>query len=116
MEDKDVYKTNAVLILALLAFFSFFLIRHDKLIYELLYTAIALSVIQLLFFKLSYYIAYGWMQFGKALGFINSKLILSLVFILILLPIGLLKRKTIPNKDTNWKQPDKITVDFTKMG
>lgn len=34
----------------------------------------------------------GWMKLGNILGFINSKLILGLVFILVLLPISLIMK------------------------
>ena len=34
----------------------------------------------------------GWMRFGEALGWLNTRIILSLVFFLVVTPIGLLMR------------------------
>ncbi|HYC59063.1 MAG TPA: SxtJ family membrane protein [Thermoanaerobaculia bacterium] len=34
----------------------------------------------------------GWMRFGEALGWINTRVILTLVFFLVVTPIGLLMR------------------------
>jgi len=36
----------------------------------------------------------GWMKLAEGLGFISSRIILSLVFFLVLTPIGLIKRAT----------------------
>jgi hypothetical protein len=116
MEDKEVYKTNGVLVLALLAIYTFILIYHEKQVNELLYGALGLLVIQMVFFKLAYYIAYGWMQFGKGLGFVNSKVLLSLVFLIVVVPIGFLKRKKADAKSTNWLPSSESKVDFKKMG
>lgn len=116
MEEKEVYKTNGVLILALLAIYLFLFYRHEKQVVELLIAALFLSSIQLLYFKLAYYIAFGWMQLGKGLGYINSKILLSIVFLVVVVPIGILKRKKKSATSSNWLQSDVKEVDFRKLG
>ena len=44
--------------------------------------------------RLLYYPYMGWMALGHALGWINSHIILGLVFILVLQPIAYIKRLT----------------------
>jgi uncharacterized membrane protein YgaE (UPF0421/DUF939 family) len=43
------------------------------------------------------YFGLFWFAFGETLGFVVSRIILSLIFILIVIPVGLLKRKSIRN-------------------
>lgn len=114
MEEKEVYKTNGVLVLAALAIYAFFLLRHGKSYEGFLIAGLTLLVIQLLFFKLSYYIAFGWIQFGKALGYVNSRILLSIVFFLVVAPIGLLRSKKPAPTSSNWKAASG-KVDFWKM-
>jgi hypothetical protein len=45
-------------------------------------------------------IAWAWMTLGEAMGFVMSKVILSLIFFLFLLPIALLTRLFNKNKDS----------------
>ena len=44
--------------------------------------------------RLLYYPYKGWMAFGNALGWVNSHIILGMVFIFILLPIAYIMRLT----------------------
>lgn len=58
-----------------------------------------------------------WMAFGKFLGDINAKIILSVMFFLLLTPIALLKKlvstKSMQQKST-WTDCKGEEVDFTK--
>ncbi len=64
-----------------------------------LHAAVTISVLSLLSFRVASWINKVWQSIGKVLGFINSKIILSLVYTLILLPVAcwyrVSKQKTI---------------------
>ena len=58
----------------------------------LLYTAFALLLLGLADNPLARWISACWLKLGEWLGFINSRLILSLLFYLVLTPVALLYR------------------------
>lgn len=66
----------------------------------------------------------GWMRLGHALGWINSHIVLGLVFIAVLQPIALamkllkhdpLKRKYLPNKTSYREPPHSSTKDLHRL-
>lgn len=116
METKEVYKINTLLALVLIAVYAFLMIRFEYILNGLLYFAIAILFIQAISEKIAYYIAFSWMKFGKVLGAVQSKILLSILFLFIVVPIGLLKKKKIDNSTSNWINAPKSTVDFNKMG
>ncbi len=65
----------------------------------LLYVSLVVGLAGLFSPFLSRWIDWGWMQFVWALGWVNSRILLSLVFFVVLLPISLLFR-LITGKDT----------------
>lgn len=65
------------------------------------------------------WIAKTWLKFGEILGNINSKIILSIFFFGILLPVALFKkllsfRSTDKTPHSNWQSPGEEKIDFTK--
>lgn len=56
------------------------------------YVALAILLIALLSYPLAALVSKGWMKFAEGLGFINSKIILSVIFFLFLVPIALIYR------------------------
>lgn len=58
-----------------------------------------------------------WMKLGKLLGDINSRILLSVLFIVVLIPIALLKKisssKSLKN-DSTWESIEGESMDFTK--
>jgi hypothetical protein len=59
--------------------------------------AVILGVIGLLIRPLAERIAWLWMKLAEGLGFVTSKVLLSIVFYLVLLPIALLHRLSAKN-------------------
>ncbi|MCB0620689.1 MAG: hypothetical protein KDC43_15845 [Saprospiraceae bacterium] len=58
----------------------------------MLYVALAVGLLGLLVAPVGKAIHWLWMQFTRILGWVNSRLILSVIFYLVLLPIGWLFR------------------------
>lgn len=69
----------------------FFFITDRK---EFLYVGLGVSVLGLALPVAAKYIHLGWMGLSKVLGFINSHIILGLVFFLFLTPLALVRRLT----------------------
>ncbi|MBR9921635.1 MAG: hypothetical protein GYB31_12425 [Bacteroidetes bacterium] len=58
----------------------------------LLYVAIGVSLTGLFIKPLARLIEKGWMLLAKAIGYVNSRIILGLIFFVVLYPIALLSR------------------------
>jgi hypothetical protein len=58
----------------------------------LLYVAAGVGLIGLFIKPAARWIEWGWMSLTRLIGFVNSRIILSLVFFLILLPVSLFYR------------------------
>ena len=84
----------------------------------MIYTVLAIGLICVFSEKLAGYVSKGWMAFGMFLGKINSTILLSLVFILMLTPLALLKRltekKSGEDQYGNWSSSENETVNFEK--
>lgn len=85
----------------------------------LIYVSLAILVVTSFSSFLGGWIAKAWMGFGKTLGNINGKLILSIFFFLLLVPIAFFKKiiskKQISSSTTNWKTLDNENVAFDKL-
>jgi len=86
MKNNSGYSTIVVLMTALVILF---LIYHLK-IY--LFTAISLASLCILFPSVAVFIHQLWMKFGSILGSVTNKVLLTLIFFLVLLPISYLAR------------------------
>ena len=106
---QDTYKIVGVVILSLLGLGVFFSLNY------LLYVALGLGVLAYSSEWFASRFAQAWMQLGKWLGRINGTIILSVFFILILLPLSLLKRLFTKNGNnlTNWIKADS-DINFEK--
>ncbi len=60
----------------------------------LLWLALAVALIGLTSAWLSDWLIFAWHKLGHALGYINSRIILSVIYIVVLTPIALLYRAT----------------------
>lgn len=58
----------------------------------LLYAGMGIGLVAALSPVAAAYIAWAWMQLGRALGWVNGKVLLSLVFFLFLVPMGFIYR------------------------
>ena len=72
-----------------IALVVFYLIFHIKLLLSL---SILLGIIGLFFKYLSGKITWLWLKLSEALGFVSSKIILTIIFFIFLFPIALLSR------------------------
>jgi hypothetical protein len=86
MNDTEVQKTNAVLAAAMLIAF---MIWSDEI---LLWAATLLLIGAAAGSRINAIIAASWMKFSKIIGKINSSILISLVFFVILTPVSALFR------------------------
>jgi Saxitoxin biosynthesis operon protein SxtJ len=84
LSELDIYKANLAITAGLLVFYA---INHNK---YLLYGAVGVSVLTVLLPTVAEYISRGWYALAKALGYVNSKVLLTVVFFGFLLPFGLI--------------------------
>jgi hypothetical protein len=115
MTKEKIYSTNLVLA----AGFIIISLVFKKLDF-LLYVALGVMVLTTMSDFLGLWIAKAWMGFGKILGNINGKIILSLFFFILLVPIAFLKKiivkKETENSNSNWQMLEKEeAVQFDKL-
>ncbi|HHG84558.1 MAG TPA: hypothetical protein ENJ82_07405 [Bacteroidetes bacterium] len=79
-------ETILVIVAGMLIFF--FVLDHKV----FLYIALGLSLIAILIPLLAKYIHLAWMGLAKVLGFINSHVLLSIIFFIMLTPIALIRK------------------------
>ena len=109
MNDTEVQKTNAVLAAALLIAF---LIWGYKLF---LWLAILLLIGSATGSRVNTFIALYWLKFSKKIGEINSRILISLVFFIILTPVSALFRLFNKAAVAQFKYNDKNSY-FTDSG
>lgn len=87
-----------------------------------LYIASILGISSALIPVFAYGISFLWQGIGKVLGFVISKILLSIIFYFVLFPFSLLhklfaKNKSISNKksETYWIKKEQTVTDFTKL-
>jgi len=78
----------------------YWLFRHDW----MLYVAMILGLLGLFSPWAARWIDYGWGQLTRAIGFVNSRILLGTIFFIILTPISWLWR--IGRKETMQRRPD----------
>lgn len=110
MSTKEL-KSILVIIIGILLFFAYFLIIKDKPYEELLYTALGIGLLSLLIPAVGKGIVWFWFKLAEILGWINSKILLSILYLLFLTPLSFLYRLSKKNV-LNLKAPEKST--FTK--
>jgi len=89
LNTNQIYGSGLALILIMLGLNLYFK--------ERLFAEIALGMVILLMiwptpFR---YFGYFWFAFGESLGYVVSRVILSVVYVVLVIPVGLLKRKPI---------------------
>ena len=115
--SKDHYKIVGVVILVLLLLAFVMEYRFDKDNKHLLIGILVFGVLMYSFEKLALLFSKYWMKFAKVLGDFNSKIILSVFFLLILTPVALLKKistKKTAHGDSTWKSVEADVPDFKK--
>ncbi|MEO6538897.1 MAG: SxtJ family membrane protein [Ferruginibacter sp.] len=84
--SSNKYQTIIVLQTAMLVFYMF---QHK---FAFLVVAMILGGVAILSAKAVDYIHFGWMKLAHGMGLISNTIILGVVFILIVIPTGFLKR------------------------
>ena len=113
MDKTEVSKTLDVLILACLV--AFFLLRKKVFHTWFLGIALVLLLINIFFPKLALFIATYWEKFGKVIGSVMSKVVLTIAFYIGITPLSLLYRifnKPLVNYFRN-KKRDSFYKDVT---
>ncbi|MBS9461079.1 hypothetical protein KIM67_01560 [Flagellimonas sp. 389] len=77
-------------ILASILFLALFLFYRDETTF--IWISLGLLFLNLLVPIVFYPFAYLWFGLAKLLGFVSTKILLTLAFVLILIPVGLLRR------------------------
>ncbi len=85
---KTIKSLETILVLtgALIIFFLIYKIN------DLLYIALGLIIISILSKQLTYYISWIWLKLAEGMGFVVSKITLSIIYYVFLFPIALLSR------------------------
>ena len=104
------YKNIGVVLIVMFAIAYF---TQNKYVF---FGTLAVGIILMSFEKLAILFSDGWMKFGKFLGDINARIILTIFFIFIINPIALLKKifgtKNTPLNNTNWQKIEEETINF----
>jgi hypothetical protein len=86
MKKEKYLETLITISTGCLVLFLFFPIKI------LLYTAVGLGLIAIFWRKAAEIISWLWLKLGEGMGFVSSKVILSLIFFFVLFPLALLSR------------------------
>jgi hypothetical protein len=95
MRKPDTYKTILVMVTGLLLIGYIFKIQ---ILYPI---SLGIALLACLSTYLASKIEWIWMKFAHVLGWINSRILLSIVYFVFLTPIALLRR--VFQKESNWK-------------
>jgi uncharacterized membrane protein len=104
-------KTYTDIIVIVIGFCVLGYLTHIYYLYWIAITVAVLSISPYMAHKISY----GWEKLGKTLGWINSRVLLSLFFVVVITPIAFLYRtkKTKHSESSDWKDSS-TKNDFTK--
>jgi Saxitoxin biosynthesis operon protein SxtJ len=72
----------------------FLLLARWQRSWYIVYAAIAILVTGILWREFAEKLRHYWMGLGKALGFVSGKILLTLVFVLLVIPISLIARRS----------------------
>ena len=115
MEKQDNTKVILVIVTGLLVI-SYFLGRgenpNEAWVKGLVLVATAIGLIQLISPFLGGLIVKGWYMIGKVLGWINTRILLTLVFYVIVFPISLIYKLT--NKNSLQRKKTEGTVFISR--
>lgn len=97
MKIADRYQSLLVIVVGFLVLYFIFQKNYDWYFFEFkrnyfLYAALTIGVSSLMFDSVADIILKGWMKIAEVLGFINTRILMSLVFFIFLTPFALLQR------------------------
>ncbi len=85
-EKVQVYQTVLIIVVALLLAYWYW--EKDK----LLYSAIGLGGLSLVFYSFAKFVYRAWMGLANVLSWVNTRILLGLVFFVLLTPLALWRR------------------------
>ena len=106
MKWQQKHSSLAVIALGFLLFYFF----YQK---QWMLLPVAVAFMGFLIGKLGYFIHLSWMMLAKVLGYMNSRILLTVLFFVVLTPIALVKRFFTASEFTNSK---KINSAFQDRG
>ena len=86
LPEVEVYKANLAIITGLLVLYFVSPNRY------LLYVSTAVGVLTIIWPGLAQWISWGWYKLAEGLGYVNSRILLTVLFFGFLMPIALLYR------------------------
>lgn len=87
MKERSKHLETSLVIIA--GMLIFFLVLDHKVF---LYIALGLALVAVLIPLLARYIHLGWMGMAKVLGFINSHILLAVIFFILLTPMAIFRK------------------------
>lgn len=87
LPELAIYKANLAISTGLFVLYIF--VYPNR---YLLYVGTAVGVLTLLWPALAQWISWGWYKLAEGLGYVNSRVLLTLVFFVFLLPVAMLYR------------------------
>ena len=84
--ESNKYKTALIIVSGILVFFYFFKIN------VLLYIALIIGILSIFIPKFAQALEWVWFKLAFGLGWINSRILLTIVYFVFLLPIAILSR------------------------
>lgn len=117
MKKQDTYKVVGVVLLVLM-FVTFWTKQRYNIQHNYFYfLVLGLGILLYTFEGLAELFVHYWMKLGKLLGDINARIILSVLFFVVLIPLTFLKKLSlgkISERSSSWKSIEGETIDFTK--
>jgi hypothetical protein len=97
MKIADRFQSLLVIVVGFLVLYFIFQRNYDWYFFEFkrsyfLYAAVGIGVSSLMFDAVADLILKGWMKIAEVLGFINTRILMTLVFFIFLTPFALLQR------------------------
>lgn len=117
MKKQDTYKVVGIVLLVLM-FIALWAKQRYALEHNYLYfLVLAVGILLYTFEGLAKLFVKYWMKLGKLLGDINARIILSVLFLVVVIPVALLKKLSsgkATKRDSNWDTNNDEVMDFTK--
>jgi hypothetical protein len=97
MKIADRFQSLLVIVVGFLVLYFIFQRNYDWYFFEFkrnyfLYAAVGIGVSSLMFDSVADLILKGWMKLAEVLGYINTRILMTLVFFIFLTPFALLQR------------------------
>lgn len=116
IDNKKNSETILVIVVGLVLFY--FLFKNKSYSHYFLVTALSIGLIQLIVPRIGALIVKLWFKIAEVLGWINTRILLSLVFYFILFPISIMYRLSTKNSLQKKKPSGSVFIErnhlFTK--